>query len=80
MDIYSYIKHLLRLDSHVFTKNKLNDMAGTGGSTNNYVVAMENMGLIRRTGEKTQQGGLEYEIRDPKVRYARENGIDISAV
>lgn len=80
MDIYSYIKHLLKLDSNTFTKNKLNDMAGTGGSTNNYVVSMENMGLIRRTGEKTSQGGLEYEIRDPKVRYARENGIDISPV
>ena len=80
MDIYSYIKHLLKLDSNIFTKNKLNDMAGTGGSTNNYVVAMENMGLIRRTGGKTPQGGLEYEIRDPKVRYARENGIDISSV
>lgn len=80
MDVYSYIRHLLKLDSNIFTKDKLKNMAGTGGSTNNYVVSMENMGLIRRTGGKTQQGGLEYEIRDPKVRYARENGIDISSV
>lgn len=80
MDIYSYIRHLLKLDSNIFTKNKLNEMAGTGGSTNNYVLSMENMGLIKRTGEKVSQGGLEYEIRDPKVRYARENGIEVSSV
>lgn len=80
MDIYSYTKHLMKLDSNIFTKNKLNEMAGTGGSTNNYVVAMENMGLIRKTGEKNSQGGVLYEIRDPKVRYARERNIDISPV
>jgi len=80
MDIYSYIKHLMKLDSNNFTKNKLSDAAKTGGSTNNYVVSMENMGLIRKTGDKTTQGGVIYEIRDPKVRYARENGISISKV
>lgn len=78
MDIYSYIKHLMKLNSNTFTKNRLNEAAGTGGSTNNYVISMENMGLIRKTGNKDTQGGVIYEIRDPKVRYAREHGIDIS--
>ncbi|MFA0814037.1 P-loop ATPase, Sll1717 family [Microbulbifer epialgicus] len=78
MDIYSYIKHLMKLDSNEFTKNKLKDAAKTGGSTNNYVVSMENMGLIKKTGGKTSQGGVIYEIRDPKVRYAREKEIAIS--
>lgn len=78
MDIYAYAKHLMKLDSNTFTKDKLNKLAKTGGSTNNYVVSMENMGLIRRTGDKTQQGGVIYEIRDPKVRYAREKAIDIA--
>jgi hypothetical protein len=80
MDIYSYIKHLLKLNSDTFTKNQLNELAGTGSSTSNYVVAMENMGLIRRTGDKKSQGGLVYNIRDPKVRYARDKGIDVSQV
>lgn len=80
MDIYSYIKHLMKLDSNEFTKNKLSEMAGTGGSTNNYVVSMENMGLIKKTGGKTPQGGVIYEIRDPKVRYARGKRIELSSV
>lgn len=79
MDIYSYIKHLLKLDGAQFTKDKLNDKAGTGGSTNNYVIAMENMGLIRRTAGKAQGGAVIYEIRDPKVCYAMENGISIGS-
>lgn len=79
MDVYSFIKHLMKLDSNDFTKNKLSEMAKTGGSTNNYVISMENMGLIRKTGNKTTQGGVIYEIKDPKVRYAREYGVDISA-
>ncbi|ELV7528848.1 hypothetical protein QMU90_002733 [Edwardsiella ictaluri] len=77
MDIYSYIKHLMKLNSNEFTKSKLNEMAGTGSSTGNYVVSMENMGLIRKTVRK-EQGGVVYEIKDPKVRYAREYGIEIS--
>jgi len=79
MDVYSFIKHLMKLDSNDFTKNKLSEMAKTGGSTNNYVISMENMGLIKKTGNKTTQGGVIYEIKDPKVRYAREYGVDISA-
>jgi hypothetical protein len=77
MDIYKYIKHLQKLDSHTFTKDKLNTVAGTGGSTNNYVVAMENMGLIKNTNEKAHGGAVVYEIVDPKVRYAMKHGIAI---
>jgi hypothetical protein len=79
MDVYAYIKHLLKLDSAQFTKDRLNDRAGTGSSTNNYMVAMENMGLIRKTANKAQGGAVIYEIRDPKVCYAMENGIAIGA-
>lgn len=78
MDVYKYIKHLQKLDSPRFTKDNLNTMAGTGGSTNNYVVAMENMGLVRNTNEKAQGGAILYEIVDPKVRYAMQQGIPIS--
>src|SRR5690606_9296119 len=75
MDVYKYIKHLQKLDDSKFTKDKLNTIAGTGSSTNNYVVAMENMGLIRNTNEKAQGGAVVYEIADPKVRYAMRNGL-----
>ena len=78
MDVYKYIKHLLKLDNPRFTKDRLNTLAGTGGSTNNYVVAMENMGLIRNTQEKAQGGAVVYEIADPKVRYAMQNNIQLS--
>lgn len=78
MDVYKYIKHLQKLDTVRFTKDKLNTVAGTGGSTNNYVVAMENMGLIRNSNEKAQGGAVLYEIVDPKVRYAMQMEIQIS--
>lgn len=78
MDVYSYIKHLMKLDSNSFTKNKLSEMAKTGGSTNNYVVAMENMGLIKKSGEKSSQGGVIYIIKDPKIQYALVNNLEIS--
>lgn len=77
MDIYSYIKHLLKLDKEIFTKDRFNQLAGTGSSTNNYVSAMENMGLIQRTEEKSKGGGVLYEIKDPKVKYALKNDIEI---
>ncbi|MBN4969534.1 hypothetical protein JY439_03530 [Stenotrophomonas maltophilia] len=77
MDVYKYIKHLQKLDGARFTKDRLSTLAGTGGSTNNYVVAMENMGLIRNTGDKAQGGAVVYEISDPKVKYAMESGIQI---
>lgn len=77
MDVYSYIKHLLKLTSVTFTKNQLNDVAKTGGSTNNYVVGMERMGLIVNTNEK-EKGGVVYRINDPKIVYAMQNNLDIS--
>lgn len=66
MDIYSYIKHLLKLTTIEFTKNQMNTQANTGSSTNNYVVGMENIGLVVNTGEKNN-GGVLYKINDPKV-------------
>lgn len=77
MDVYSYIKHLLKLKADIFTKNQLNDMAKTGGSTSNYVVGMEKIGLVINTNEK-EKGGVLYRINDPKVVYAMRNGLDIS--
>ncbi|WP_140846770.1 P-loop ATPase, Sll1717 family [Paracoccus sp. FO-3] len=76
MDVYSYIKHLLKLDAVRFTRNQLNDKAGTGSSTQNYTVGMENLGLIER--EVADKGEAVYRIRDPKIKYAIENSIDIS--
>ena len=76
MDIYSYIKHLLKVKEEKFTKNQLNLLASTGSSTSNYVVGMENIGLIANTGEKNS-GGVLYRICDPKVVYAIKNSIDI---
>ena len=77
MDIYSYVQHLQKLDSPKFTKSKLNDKAKTGGSTDNYVTNMEKIGLVKKTGEKTIGGGVEYVIADPKIVYAMENKIKI---
>ena len=77
MDVYSYIKHLLKLSDKKFTKNQLNALAQTGSSTNNYVIGMENIGLIAKTSEKLN-GGVLYQIKDPKVIYAIQNGLDIS--
>lgn len=75
MDIYSYARHLLKLESEVFTKNQLNEKAQTGSSTNNYVVGMEKIGLI---GLDSQQGGVAYyKIRDQKIVYALKNGLEI---
>ncbi len=69
----------MKLDSDRFTKNKFSEMARTGGSTNNYVVAMENMGLIKKTGDKSSKGGVIYMIKDPKVQYALANNIEIGS-
>lgn len=75
MDIYSYAKHLLKLESEVFTKNQLNERAQTGSSTNNYVVGMERIGLI---GLDSQQAGIAYyKIKDTKIIYALKNGLEI---
>lgn len=77
MDVYSYIKHLLKLTDEKFTKNQLNELAQTGSSTTNYVVGMENIGLIVKTSEKLN-GGVIYQIKDSKVVYAMRSGLDIS--
>lgn len=78
MDVYSYIKHLLKLSSEFFTKNQLNEATNIGGGTiSNYVVGMENIGLIINTKEKAH-GGVLYQINDPKVVYAIKNHLDIS--
>lgn len=75
MDIYSYTKHLLKLESEIFTKNQLNEKAQTGSSTNNYVVGMEKIGLI---GVENQEGGVVYyKIKDQKVIYALKNRLEI---
>lgn len=75
MDIYSYAKHLLKLDSEVFTKNQLNEKAGIGSSLNNYVVGMERIGLI--SYDSQQVGQVYFKIKDPKIIYALSKGIEI---
>lgn len=80
MDVYSYVAHLLKLSTSSFTKNQMSEQARTGSSTNNYVVAMENMGLIEKSNEKGEGGAVVYLVRDPKVVFARENGIAIQRI
>jgi hypothetical protein len=75
MDIYSYAKHLLKLESEIFTKNQLNERAQTGSSTNNYVVSMERIGLISVDNQTV--GVVYYKIKDQKVIYALKNGLEI---
>lgn len=77
MDVYSYIKHLLKLSSGEFTKNQLNEQAKIGSSIHNYVVGMENIGLIINTNEK-RHGGVVYRINDPKVEYARKHHLEFA--
>lgn len=78
MDVYGYIKHLLKLDAPEFTTDKLNTMAGTGSSSAKYVVGMERMGLVAKSKTKGRGGSVIYKILDPKVRYAMLNSISIS--
>lgn len=75
MDIYSYANHLLKLPNEEFTKNQLNDSAGTGSSTNNYVVGMEKIGLIENIGQ--EKGYATYRIKDPKIIYCLKNNIEL---
>jgi hypothetical protein len=77
LDVYSYIAHLRKLSDWKFTINGLTIAAGTGSSTTNYVVGMEGIGLIRKCEEKGPNGATLYEVKDPKVRFAIENRIDI---
>lgn len=77
VDIYSYIAHLRKLSDCRFTISSLSTSAGTGSSTSNYVVGMEGIGLIRKCEENGPNGANLYEVKDPKVRFAIENRIDI---
>ncbi|CAB3884686.1 ATP-binding protein [Achromobacter denitrificans] len=77
LDVYSYIAHLRKLSENRFTISSLTNAAGTGSSTSNYVVGMEGIGLIRKCEEKGPNGATLYEVKDPKVRFAIENRIDI---
>lgn len=82
MDIYRYFNHLKKLkdifcNNFRFTKNQLTEYAKTGSSTPNYVTGMERINLIRATNEKSN-GGILYEIIDPKITYAIKNDLDIS--
>jgi len=75
MDFFSYTSHLLKLENECFTKTQLREKAGTGSSTNNYVVSMEKMGLITK---HSKEGNLvTYKIRDPKIVYAIQKKIPI---
>lgn len=75
MDIYSYAAHLLKLDTIEFSKNQLNEKAGTGGSTNNYVVSMEKIGLIENV--RSDKGNAVYKIKDPKIIFCQRLGLDL---
>lgn len=77
LDVYSYIAHLRKLVVCKFTISSLTNAAGTGSATTNYVVGMEGIGLIRKCEEKGPNGATLYEVKDPKVRFAIENRIDI---
>lgn len=75
MDIYSYAAHLLKLDHQEFSKNQLNIQAGTGSSTNNYVVGMERIGLIENI--RQERGNAIYKIKDPKIVFCQKNGLEL---
>ncbi len=77
LDVYSYIAHLGKLSDCKFTINSLTTAAGTGSSTTNYVVGMEGIGLIRKCEEKGPNGATLYEVKDPKIRFAIANRVDI---
>lgn len=76
MDIYSYVRHLLKLDKPIFTKNQYSEKTGIGGgSTTNYVTGMERIGLIERHSQES--GAVHYKVKDPKIAYAIENKVEI---
>ena len=75
MDIYSYAAHLLKLDTIEFSKNQLNEKAGTGSSTNNYVVGMEKIGLIENV--RQERGNAVYRIKDPKIIFCQRNNLEL---
>ena len=75
MDIYAYASHLLKLDNDEFSKIQLNEKAGTGSSTNNYVVGMEKIGLIENF--KQDKENAVYKIKDPKVIFCLKNKLEL---
>ncbi|MCW3080501.1 ATP-binding protein [Segetibacter sp.] len=75
MDIYSYSAHLLKLENEEFTKNQLNERAGTGSSTNNYVASMEKIGLIENI--RQDRGIAIYKIKDAKIVYSLKNKLEL---
>ncbi len=80
-DIYSYIRHLLKLNgTDQFTSEELRNVASTGGSTQNYITSMMNIGLVNKTGEKRPGGAVIYEISDPKVTYAIHEKVGIRKI
>jgi hypothetical protein len=46
MDVYSYFGYLFKLKKNIFTKTEFRENAGAGGSTNNYLVNMERIGIM----------------------------------
>lgn len=79
LDVYSYIRLLLRVGSAEFTRTQFRDATGvSGGSASNYLWAMQTMGLIANAGrEGTRQ---IYRVVDPKVVFAIEERVDIRNV
>lgn len=77
MDIYSYYSHLRKVGSEDFSKTRFNDLAGTGSSTSNYLIGMERIGLIEKL--RQERGDLIFRIRDSKIVYAINRGIDLRA-
>lgn len=75
MDIYSYYAHLRKVGSEDFSKSRFNDLAGTGSSTTNYLVGMERIGLIEKI--RQERGDLIFRIRDSKIVYAINHGLDL---
>jgi hypothetical protein len=77
MDIYSYYSHLRKVGSEDFSKSRFNESAGTGSSTTNYLIGMERIGLIEKL--RQERGDLIFRIRDSKIVYAINRGIDLRA-
>jgi hypothetical protein len=79
LDVYSYVRHLLRLGSVEFSRNAFQEATGvSGGSVNNYVSQMQRMGLIV---ESDRNGTTRiYKVVDPKVEYAINNNINITKI
>ncbi|MCL5123070.1 MAG: helix-turn-helix domain-containing protein [Deltaproteobacteria bacterium] len=77
LDVYSYIRHLLKLSTTEFTRNHFKDVTGiSGGSASNYVDQMQRMGLIINSDRDGRN--VVYSIVDPKIKYAIQNNISIT--